>query len=217
MPEKTKLLIFDLDGTLVNSLEDLGESANAALAQEGFPIHPIPAYRFFVGGGIPRLIQRIVPPGTPKPQLERVHRAFSRTYEGRCLEKTRPYPGILPLLEELSRRGIAAGVFSNKDHAFTCRIVSALFPGNPFAFVQGMEPGMPKKPDPAGVLPHLARLSARPGECVYLGDSGVDMRTAAQGGFLPVGVLWGFRDREELLENGAKHLIHTPQEVLPLL
>lgn len=212
-----RLCVFDLDGTLVNSLGDLADSANFALDQRGFPTHPRELYRYFVGGGIPKLIRRILPQGTGEEEIRRVHDLFAKEYESRCLATTAPYPGILDLLGELEKRGVGAAVFSNKDHAFAGRIVAALFPGQRFAFVQGMEPGMPKKPDPAGMLPHLERLGISPGQCLYLGDSGVDMRTAGNAGCLALGVLWGFREREELLENGAAHLIAQPLEALDYL
>ncbi len=212
-----RLCVFDLDGTLVNSLGDLADSANFALEKRGFPTHPRELYRYFVGGGIPKLIRRILPQGTSEEEIREVHDLFAREYEIRCLDTTAPYPGILDLLEELEKREVGAAVFSNKDHGFAARIVEALFPGQRFAFVQGMGQGMPKKPDPAGMLPHLADLGISPGECLYLGDSGVDMRTANNAGCLAIGVLWGFREREELLENGAAQLICWPLEALDYL
>lgn len=212
-----RLCVFDLDGTLVNSLGDLADSANFALEKQGFPTHPRELYRYFVGGGIPRLIRRILPQGTSEEEIRLVHDLFAQEYRRRCLATTAPYPGIPELLEELGRRKVGAAVFSNKDHEFAGHIVKALFPGQRFAFVQGMAQGMPKKPDPAGMLPHLAALGIGPGECLYLGDSGVDMRTANNAGCLALGVLWGFREREELLENGAAHLIARPLEALDYL
>lgn len=212
-----QLCVFDLDGTLVNSLGDLADSANLALSRLGFPVHPTEMYRYFVGGGIPRLIRRILPQGTDEEAIERVHALFAEEYARRCLSTTAPYPGIPELLDELERRRVGAAVFSNKDHDFAGRIVAKVFPGRRFAFVQGMTPGMPKKPDPAGLLSHLKTMDIPPARCLYLGDSGVDMRTAQNAGCLALGVLWGFREREELLENGAQYLIAQPLETLDYL
>jgi len=170
-----------------------------------------------VGGGIPRLIRRILPQGTEEEEIGRVHALFAEEYSRRCLATTVPYPGIVELLDELERRQVGAAVFSNKDHPFAGRIVSQVFPGRRFAFVQGMAPGMPKKPDPAGLLPHLKALGLPPSGCLYLGDSGVDMRTAQNAGCVALGVLWGFREREVLLENGAQYLISQPLQALEYL
>lgn len=209
--------IFDLDGTLVNSLRDLADAVNHALQLEGYSIHEVPAFRHFVGNGIPKLIERALPADAQTPEIHaRMLGLFNAYYQAHRTDHTAPYDGIPALLDCLRERGIQTAVVSNKADAFTKQIVTDLF-GERFPSVLGSRPNIPRKPDPTSTLETAERLGVQPADCLFLGDSGVDMQTAANAGMIGVGVLWGFRDRQELLENGAKKLIAHPEELLAFL
>ncbi|MDE7064009.1 MAG: HAD family hydrolase [Desulfovibrionaceae bacterium] len=215
-----KAVIFDLDGTLLNSLEDLADACNAALTGARYPSHPLDDYRKFVGNGIETLLRRALPPG----EADRLGReAFTalvdamRGIYGKAWNvKSAPYPGIPETLKALADRGIRLGVLSNKPHPWTEEIIRYYFPHIPFAEVRGAMPGVPPKPDPAAALAIAARLDLSPDECGFVGDSNVDIHTAVAAGMIPVGATWGFRDREELLTAGAQYLVHTAPDLLQL-
>lgn len=208
--------LFDLDGTLINSLADLAEASNTMLQKKGLPTYPTERYRYFVGRGVPKLIEMVVPEPSRTPEiLAGCRQLFDEYYHVHALDHTAPYDGIRPMLAEMARRGLALAVVSNKPDGFVRQIVGAVFPGV-FAGVQGQRTGIPRKPDPAMALNACAALGLPPEECLYFGDSGVDMQTACAAGMTAVGVLWGFRERTELLENGARHLIARPEEALAL-
>lgn len=211
-----KAVIFDLDGTLIDSLADLADSANAMLASYGYETHETEKYRYFVGNGSRKLIERILPAGkaSSKEFVDEALAKYKKIYEGRFLEKTRSYKGIIDLLKKLRERGIPLAVCTNKHMEAAATIVKVLFEPDTFAEVIGDRPGFPRKPDPANVLQIAQNLGAKPEEIAYLGDSMVDMQTAANAGFLSVGVLWGFRGKEELVENGAEVLLEEPLELL---
>ena len=210
-----KAVLFDLDGTLLNTLEDLADATNAALAQLGLPGHPLDAYKLLVGDGLENLIRRAIGQ-EPLDQrlLARGIELARHEYANRWAEKTRPYPGIPDLLTELSRRGIPMAVFSNKPDEFTQLCIARLLPQWHFHAVQGATPAVPRKPDPRGALAIAARMGIAPAEVLYLGDTNTDMQTAVAAGMFPVGALWGFRTAEELLATGAAVLVKTPLEVL---
>jgi phosphoglycolate phosphatase len=211
-------VVFDLDGTLLDSLEDLAESMNQVLEGLGFPVHPVPAYRYFVGEGLEVLARRVLPEAAcDQDTLARVVAAMRRVYGGRWDRKTRPYPGVPELLEELRVRGLRRAVLSNKPDDFTRLAVERLLAPHLFDVVQGMRPGTPPKPDPTGALAVAARLGVAPASCLYLGDTATDMQTACRAGMYPVGALWGFRTRAELEESGARTVVERPAEVLALL
>ncbi len=208
--------IFDLDGTLADSLQDLADAANHALRAQGYPTHETPRYRYFVGNGVPKLLERVLPEDARTPEiLTHTRVLFDAYYQAHRLDHTRPYAGILPLLDTLIERGIKLAVLSNKPDAFAKEIVTSLF-GSRFHPVFGNRPDVPRKPDPAAALEAAGTLGARPEQCLFLGDSGVDMQTAKAAGMVGVGVLWGFRDSAELLENGAKKLLSRPEDLLEL-
>lgn len=212
-----KACIFDLDGTLVDSLRDLADASNHALHIQGYPTHETAKYRYFVGNGIPKLIERTLPVKARTPDILAHTRAlFDAYYDVHRLDHTAPYPGILPLLDQLGEKGIPIAIVSNKADPFTKKIASALF-GNRFQSVLGSRPNVPRKPDPTAALEIASNLNTAPEECLFIGDSGVDMKTATAAGMTGIGVLWGFRGREELLENGAHKLIEQPAELLSLL
>ncbi len=211
-------VIFDLDGTLVDTLADIGAAMNAVLAARGLPIHPVPAYRAMLGWGMRRLVALALPAEAADSALQDAVVAEMMAEYGRHpLDRSRPYDGIPELVEALRRRGIPMAVLSNKPDALTVAIVDALFPGRPFRAVQGERPGLPRKPDPAAALALCATLGREPGQVRFLGDTAVDMETARRAGMDPIGALWGFRDEAELRQAGARMVAAHPREVLDLL
>ena len=204
---------FDLDGTLINSLDDLADSMNEALRTFGFPTHPADAYRYFVGDGVLLLIQRAAPVGCPQETLAALHRAFDECYSRRCFEKTRPYPGCEQMLRALTKSGVRVAVLSNKPDAFVARIVKRYYGDIPFAEVYGKRPGFEKKPNPKALLAMMAKQRVEKPECLYVGDSNVDVFTAKNAGVTSCGALWGFRGEEELRTAGADFLAQTPMDV----
>ena len=213
-----KLAIFDLDGTLLNTLDDLAAACNHALSGCGLPEHPVDAYRQMIGNGVRLLIQRAVPVQNQGDEtlLEKLHTLFRDYYNAHGSDLTRPYDGILQMLDELRDAGMTLTVLSNKPHAFTKELVPHYF-GDRFAHAFGQREGYPPKPDGALVAELLRLTGYTAAETVYIGDSGVDMQTAHNGGVDAVGVLWGFRDRQELEQNGAVRFAETPHELQQLL
>ena len=211
-----KAVIFDLDGTLVDSLADLSDSVNLMLKSYGFPTHEMEQYRYFVGNGSKKLMERTLPrdKAASAEFVEEALVKYKAIYKERLLEKTRPYNGVRELLAELKSRGIPLGVCTNKHNDAALTIVKILFAPGTFEEVLGDRPGFPKKPNPATPLEIASHLGVKPDEVAYLGDTSVDMETAVHAGFLPVGVLWGFRPEEELVKSGAKVLLKAPLELL---
>ena len=211
-----KAVIFDLDGTLVDSLADLSDSVNLMLESYGFPTHEVEKYRYFVGNGSKKLMERTLPrdKAASAEFVEEALAKYKAIYKERLLEKTRPYNGVRELLAELKSRGIPLAVCTNKHNDAALTIVKILFAPGTFVEVLGDRPGFPKKPNPATPLEIASHLGVKPDEVAYLGDTSVDMETAVHAGFLPVGVLWGFRPEEELVKSGAKVLLKAPLELL---
>jgi phosphoglycolate phosphatase len=208
-------VVFDLDGTLLDTLADIADAMNAALERLGFPGHETSAYRYLTGDGVRAMAERSLPAERSDPgTVESCIREFRSEYAARWGTKTRPYPGISGLLANLAGRRIKLGVLSNKLDEFTQQAVRDFLPGFEFALVIGAKPDLPPKPDPAGALLISRSLGIPPVRIVYLGDTGVDMRTAVRAGMFPVGALWGFRDEKELRENGARAVIAAPQDLL---
>ncbi|MGD2269086.1 MAG: HAD family hydrolase [Desulfobacterales bacterium] len=213
-----KAIIFDLDGTLLDTLEDLADSVNRVLAASGFPAHGLEAYRYFVGDGSAMLITRALPEEKRAADVIRnCLRAFLEDYGRNWKVKTKPYPGIPEMLDALTARRCKMAVLSNKPHDFTRHCVDDLLGNWPFEVVFGQREDVPPKPDPAGALQIAKQLNLGPAEFLYLGDSAVDMKTAVAASMFPVGATWGFRTAEELLKNGCKVLIDRPLEVLDLM
>ena len=195
--------IFDLDGTLLNTLDDIADSANRVLAAYGYPVHPADAYRAMIGSGVRRLIARAAGCAPDSPETGRLLAAFSEEYTTHAAVKTRPYAGVVPLLDTLAQRGLPLAILSNKTEELTQTLVRRYFPGIRFVRVSGQKEGVPEKPDPTAALRIAAAFGLHP-ECVTLvGDSDVDMKTAVNAGMRPVGVTWGFRTPGQLKENGA--------------
>lgn len=211
-----KYIIFDLDGTLLNTLEDLADAGNYALNAFGFPVHDTESYKYFVGNGIPVLIKRICPEGTDDTVLKKVHDIFSEYYGAHCLDKTRPYEGISEMLRELKKHGIKTGIVTNKDHSFSVKLAGDFFGGSIDA-VRGREDGYPKKPDPYSVNYVIDHFGADKKDVLYVGDSNVDMETAINAEVDSCGVLWGFRTKKELTESGAVYIAANPNELLKII
>ena len=213
-----KAILFDLDGTLLDTLEDLATAANRALGTLGLPAHPTDAYRVFVGDGLRTLAERILP-GEQRSaaQVDELVAAFEREYSRTWNERTAPYAGVPEMLDRLTGDGYRMSVLSNKPDAFTRLCVEQLLPHWTFAPLYGQRPGVPKKPDPAAALAIAVELGLDPAEVLYLGDTATDMHTARAAGMAAVGVLWGFRTADELRAAGARHLITHPGELAPLL
>jgi phosphoglycolate phosphatase len=211
-----RAVIFDLDGTLADTLRDIAEAMNCALAVHDLPTLEPDAYRSLVGEGVERLVERSVP--TDRSDLVGpVLKDLKRYYTAHMLDQTTAYPGIPELLDQLTERGLPMAVVSNKPEPATRAMVEQMFGRWRFAAVVGGTDGVPLKPDPTVVLKIASALSVEPSACVYLGDTMTDMQTAVAAGMYPVGVLWGFRDRDELSAHGAKTLIEQPLDLLALL
>jgi phosphoglycolate phosphatase len=213
-----RAVLFDLDGTLLDTIEDLANSMNSVLAGLGFPIHDVEAYKRFVGDGMEVLVHRALPEGCRDQEtLAKSVGAMREEYGRRWAERTRPYDGIPELLDALMARGIRMAVLSNKPDDFTKMTISKMLSRWEFELVLGVRPGGAKKPDPQGALEIAEQLGIPPREFLYLGDTNTDMRTAVAAGMYPVGALWGFRTAEELSGSGARLLIERPMDLLGLL
>lgn len=208
-------VIFDLDGTLADTLHDIARAMNHALETHGLPIHAIEAYRHFLGSGLGVLVEHALPAGARSRKDELVA-AFRARYIDHLLVETKPYPGIVELLAALQLRGAALAVLSNKPQLPTERIVAALFPDTHFAAVYGQRAEVPRKPDPSAAVEIAAAMSLPCDRVAFVGDTDIDVETALRAGMLPVAVSWGFRSREELLEAGAGHFIEQPKELMTL-
>lgn len=211
-----KLTIFDLDGTLLNTIYDLGEACNYALRKLGFNQHPIPAYNYMVGNGVRKLIERTQPDADVKI-VDELLELFKEYYDIHCMDDTKPYTGIPELLQELTDKGVAIAVASNKYQEAAIRIVKHYFPDIPFVSIQGQQDGRPTKPDPSIVFSILTEHPTPKSEVLYIGDSGVDMETARRACVESVGVSWGFRPISELRNALADNIVSSPSEILKLL
>lgn len=212
---KHKAVIFDLDGTLLDTIEDLSDSMNAVLEAERLPTHETEAYKYFVGNGMNKLVELSLPKEYREDTIVRKYTSKMREeYLKRWNNKTRPYAGIPELLTELSERKIAMAVLSNKMDDFTKLIVSELLPHWEFKAVFGERPSVPRKPDPTAAIEISRSLGLWPKNFIFLGDSESDMKTAEASGMYGVGALWGFRKKDELLSSGARAVINEPLELL---
>jgi phosphoglycolate phosphatase len=211
-------VLFDLDGTLLDTLRDIADATNRALGNLGFPPHETEAYKYFIGEGREALAYHaLAAPHRDAATVDRLLAGINEEYERCWADHTLPYPGITGLLDELAARGISLAVLSNKAHDLTQMMVSGLLADWRFAAVTGALPSVPKKPDPAAALRIAHFLGILPAEFIYLGDSAIDMKTATGAGMHPVGAAWGFRTVDELLDGGAKAIIKRPVELLRLL
>lgn len=214
---KYKAVIFDLDGTLLYTLQDLTDSVNAALSRAGLPAHSAEEYKYFVGDGVEELARRVLPEDLRNGDaIANLVADIRREYSQRWADTTRPYDGIPELLDTLRERGIKMAILSNKPDDSTKATVSRLLDRWQFDIVMGAGPSAPKKPDPTAALNMAKQLEIRPHEMLYVGDTDTDMKTAVAAGMYPVGVLWGYRTAEELREHGAGTIISRPIELLAM-
>ncbi|NLW19677.1 MAG: HAD family hydrolase [Candidatus Cloacimonetes bacterium] len=218
---KIKAIIFDLDGTLLDSLQDIAESMNKALAEEGLPEHPVEAYKDFVGNGLFKLAERALPKNRRNEKdIEKMAEKFWVHYEESWFLNTKPYPGILYLIQLCVSHKIKVAILSNKVHYFTKKMIRHYFRGaminqgkNPFGIYSGEQPDKPAKPDPTRALELAERLKCKPENIALLGDSPVDIETAKNAGMISIGAAWGFSGREALEKAGADYVIDSPAEL----
>jgi len=208
-------IIFDLDGTLLDTLTDLADATNRVLTCHGFATHPVGAYRYFVGDGMRMLVERALPPEQRVAEVvDQVFSELHADYGENWAVATRPYAGVVELLAGLQQRGIVMSVLSNKPDEFTGVMVRTYFPDIPFKCIYGLSDRVAKKPDPSGALRIAAETGIKPAQTLYLGDTLVDMKTAVSAGMFPIGALWGFRDEPELRAGGAELVLQHPLQLL---
>lgn len=212
------LVIFDLDGTLLNTIDDLGNACNHALRSMDYPTHALISYNMMVGNGITKLIERALPDEARTPEsITEARRRFVDYYNEHCCDATTPYPGIPELLAELTDRNVRIAVASNKYNSAVHKIIKHYFPNIPFAAIYGHLEGIPRKPDPSIVFEVLTACPTPKSEVIYVGDSAVDIETARRACVDSVGVTWGFRSESELRKAYADNIISDPDDLLPLL
>lgn len=210
-----KAVMFDLDGTLTDTIRDIANAMNRSLRLNGLPEHPVEAYKLFVGNGVKVLAQRVV--GDRQEMAEVVLAEYQAYYQEHTQDTTCPYPGVPEMLDAMIRKGLRLCVLSNKPDADTKGVVAHFFPNIAFEIVQGQKAGVPVKPDPTAATSIAERMGLKPEEFLYLGDSGVDMQTAVNTGMHPLGVLWGFRQEEELRACGAAWVAANTDEVMTIV
>ncbi len=212
-----RAVLFDLDGTLADSLADLATACDRTLEKFGYPRHSREEYRMFVGNGIPKLMERALPAEYRTPEeVERALAVFLADYGVHYADQTTAYDGMPQLLDVLREKGIRIAVITNKAQEMAEKVVQRLY-GDRFDLIFGKREVFLPKPDPAAAWEAMRVLSVSPQECLFVGDSAVDMKTAANCGATPIGVLWGYRDRAELINNGAQILLESPSQLLPFL
>ena len=215
--DKIKAVLFDLDGTLTNTLDDLADATNYALSTYGLPVHEVDAYRYFVGNGIPKLIERALPEDKRDEEtFSKVKSKFFEYYNVHSMDKTRSYDGVPEMVRAVKSLGYKTAVVTNKDETAAVKILEKLYP-DCFDCIIGASDDIPKKPDPTCAFAAMKKLGVTPEECVFIGDSCVDVQTGKNSGAYDVGVTWGFRPRSELEQYGATAIIERPDEFIPLL
>lgn len=212
-----KLAIFDMDGTICNTIDDLADATNYAMQTLGYPLHRVEQYKYFVGNGIPKLIYRALPEDKRSDEdVAEAKELMLNYYRVHFADKSKPYDGILGLLKNLTEKGIHIAVCTNKAHHMAVEIADKIF-GGIFETVIGQSEDRPLKPDSYSPREIMNKYGVTPKETVFIGDSGVDMQTAKNSGTASIGVTWGFRTAEELKENGAQHIADTPFEILDVI
>ncbi len=216
MNNKHKIVIFDLDGTLINSLPDISAAGNKMLQKYGKASHTVEEYKYFVGNGSKRLVERILPDFSKEKQAEALD-IYKEFYQNNLVVNTTAYPGISETLKTLKEHGIRIAVCTNKHFSAVNEILSKVFPDIEFDAVAGERPGIPKKPDPTNVNNILQEMGIDKSEAVYVGDSDVDMETGCRAGVMTVGVLWGYRPLDNMVQGGGRIFIHTPSALLDII
>ena len=212
-----RCVIFDLDGTLLNTLDDLADAGNYTCRLNGWPEHPVDAYKYFAGNGMAKLVERFTPEAYRNHEvLECALNVFVPYYNAHKEDKTVPYAGISEMLTQLKHAKVKVAVLTNKAHPLARDVIERYFPGV-FDFVQGALPDRPTKPDPTLLVELMERMGANVEETLFVGDSNVDIQTAKNGGLTGCGVLWGFRTAAELRQEGAKYLVETPKQLAELI
>ena len=212
-----RAVIFDLDGTLANTLEDIADNMNRVLAEKNFPTHPYDAYRYYVGNGLYNLVIQTLPENVRTDLVvSECHSRMLEVYEANYIVKTHLYDGISELLDNLAAQGIKLAVLSNKADILNQKICDVLLKKWKFDAIIGSSYRFPRKPNPEAALFITQQMGVKPKDVCYIGDSNVDMKTAIAAGFFPVGVSWGFRPVAELIENGAKKIINHPNELFEI-
>ena len=218
MDMNCRSVIFDLDGTLLDTLTDIADAANRALVRHGFPPHERRAYRWFIGDGSAVLMTRALPEAQRiDASVQACLKSFIEDYNQNWHRATMPYDGMRDLLKNLHHRKIKLSVVTNKPHRFAVSMVAHYFGDSIFETILGQQKGVPKKPDPRQALAAAEKMGTEPGACIFLGDSAVDIQTACNAGMHPVGAGWGFRPAEELLSSGATVVIQHPNELLDII
>jgi len=213
-----KLVLFDLDGTLVNTIADLADTVNFALTKMGFPIHETEKYNYFVGNGFSNLVETALPEDKRTKEIHKECLGIAKAYyEEHYLDKSRPYDGIPELLTRLKEKGYKIAVISNKYHKMAVTVVNTLFGETMFDAVYGQMESYPVKPEPTLTLKIISDLKETPDNTVMIGDSGMDMAVAVNAKCKGIGVLWGFRTEGELRENGADYIVSQPEDILEIL
>lgn len=216
--KKFKAILFDLDGTLLDTLQDLADSVNYALDKLGFETHRPEAFNYFIGNGAEMLVKRALPSQSQdKETIAKCLCLFRTHYKQAWRSNTKPYPGITKMLLELQNCNMPMAILSNKPDEFTKLMTADILPSIDFSIVQGSAEGVPLKPDPAAAIAISESMNIAAENFLYLGDTGTDMQTAVAAGMYPVGVLWGFRDAEELKANGAKDLLQKPSQIQDII
>lgn len=209
-----KAVIFDLDGTLLDTIEDLADSVNLILQEAGFPTHEVEAYKLFVGEGMQKLIENALPEEKHTPEtILKLSQRMTEIYAERWHNKTHLYTGVPDMLAKLSQHQIPINILSNKPNDFTRLCVKYFLPKQNFQIVRGALPDIPRKPHPQAALEICESLNFKPQEVGFIGDSSIDMKTAKAAGMIAIGASWGFRSRQELIENGADKIITQPSEI----
>lgn len=213
-----QLVIFDLDGTLLNTIADLGAATNHALRESGYPVHSISAYNMFVGNGVTRLIELALPEDERSPEnVITIREKFREYYDEHLADATVPYPGIPEMLHELSDMGVKLAVASNKYHQAVETLIRRFFPDIPWAAIEGQKEGVPVKPDPSIIFEILGKVPVRKSKVLYTGDSAVDMETARRACVDSCGVTWGFRSVKELKDAHADNITDTPDGIIHIV
>ncbi len=212
-----KAVFFDLDGTLANSILDLAFSVNLVLERNGYPTHPVKAFNYFVGDGIPKMIERALPEDKRDSEtLLKIKNEFLEYYSEHYADKTVAYPGLCDVVATLKSKGFKLAVVTNKAQEVAEKLVKKLY-GDTFDFILGARPDIPAKPDPTGVFMVMEELGVTPTETAFVGDSSMDVMAGVNAGAYPIGVLWGYREKQELEKGGAKAFASDWEELLNII